>query len=248
MNPDQEIDLFGEPGLSLNSVSFGRYALMPGDPGRAVRIAEFLESPQKVGRFGGVVAYSGRLNNVQVSVISTGIGGPTAAILVEELSSLGVDTFIRVGTSGTMQSWMQSGDLVVAIGAVRDEGTSRGYLPLSYPAAANPRIVKAFTTGCLRLGYRHHVGIVHSKDSLYGEWESERMPVSDELQQKWKTWIAAGVLCSEMELAAIMIAAAVLRKRAGGLLVALNDDRSLEPLCKAAVCGLKELIEMDQNG
>jgi uridine phosphorylase len=187
---------------------------------------------------------------------STGIGCPSAAIAVEELHACGSDTFVRVGTAGGMQHDVLVGDLVIAEAAVRDEGTSPQYVPLAFPAVADPQVTHAFRSGARALGLRYHVGVVHSKDSFYGQRDAERMPVAEELAARWRAWIRAGVLCSEMEAAAIYVIARVLRARAGGIMLvagnqelegARREDAKLETLIDGAVEGLRHLIRADQQ-
>jgi uridine phosphorylase len=227
---------------------------LPGDPGRVPLLAQRLEGARQVATNREFVSWSGELEGAQVTVTSTGIGCPSAAIAVEELYACGTDTFIRVGTAGGMQQDVLVGDLVVAEAAVRDEGTSPQYVPLGFPAVADPDVTLALREGARALGLRHHVGVVHSKDSFYGQREPERMPVADELAARWRAWIRAGVLCSEMEAAAIYVVARSLRARAGGLMLiagnqelkgARRDAARLEPLLDGAIEGLRRLIRAD---
>jgi uridine phosphorylase len=227
---------------------------LPGDPGRVPLLAQRLEGARQVAANREFVSWSGELEGAQVTVTSTGIGCPSAAIAVEELHACGTDTFIRVGTAGGMQQDVLVGDLVVAEAAVRDEGTSPQYVPLAFPAVADPDVTLALREGARALGLRHHVGVVHSKDSFYGQREPERMPVADELGARWRAWIRAGVLCSEMEAAAIYVVARSLRARAGGLMLiagnqelkgARRDAARLEPLLDGAIEGLRRLIRAD---
>ena len=203
--------------------------------------------------------YTGTLLGEKVSVMSTGIGCPSTAIGVEELAAIGADTFIRVGTSGGMQQYVQVGDLVVTSGAVRDEGTSPQYMPLAFPAVADLDVTLALREAAQRLEIPHHVGITQSKDSFYGQREPERMPVADQLLSRWKAWIAGGVLCSEMEAAAIMVVSSVLKVRAGGImLVAANQElpppppeeharlQDLGPVIRTAIEAVKILITKDR--
>jgi uridine phosphorylase len=227
---------------------------LPGDPGRVPLLAQRLEGARQVAANREFVSWSGELEGAQVTVTSTGIGCPSAAIAVEELHACGTDTFIRVGTAGGMQQDVFVGDLVVAEAAVRDEGTSPQYVPLGFPAVADPDVTLALREGARALDLRHHVGVVHSKDSFYGQREPERMPVADELAARWRAWIRAGVLCSEMEAAAIYVVARSLRARAGGLMLiagnqelkgARRDAARLEPLLDGAIEGLRRLIRAD---
>jgi len=219
-------------------------------------LAQRLDNAREAASNREYVSWNGELEGERVTVTSTGIGCPSAAIAVEELYSCGADTFVRVGTAGGMQQDVLVGDLVIAEAAVRDEGTSAQYVPLAFPAVADPDVTAAFREGARALGLRHHVGVVHSKDSFYGQREADRMPVAGELAARWSAWIRAGVLCSEMEAAAIFVVARVLRARAGGImLVAGNqelegvrrEDASLETLLDAAVEGLRRLIQADRR-
>ncbi len=233
--------------IQLRPGDVGRYVLLPGDPGRVPRIAAFLDDAVEVAHHREHRTFTGWLGGEKVSVTSTGIGGPSTAIAVEELARIGADTFIRVGTSGLMQpARMRSGDLVVVTAAVRDEGTGSHYLPLAFPAAGDPDVADCLRQACLERDVPYHVGLAHSKDAFYGEVQPERMPVAAELRARWDAWVRGGVLCSEMEAAALYIVCAVLRKRAGGIMVAIAEGRpALENLCATAVLGLRHLIARD---
>lgn len=223
----------------------GRYVLLPGDPGRVPLIASFLDNAQKVAHNREYLTYTGMVAGVKVSVTSTGIGGPSTAIAVEELAKIGADTFIRVGTSGPMQPFVQPGDLIVVTGAVRDEGTASHYMPLAFPAVANLDVISCLREACRARGVRHHIGLSHSKDSFYGEVQPERMPLADELKGRWQAWVQGRVLCSEMEAAALFVISSVLGKRAGGLMIAAGVHQSLDTLCATAVEAVRRLVELD---
>jgi len=224
----------------------GRYVLLPGDPGRVPLIASFLDDATEVAHNREYLTYTGSLNGVKVSVTSTGIGCPSTAIAVEELAKIGVDTFIRVGTSGRMQPFMEAGDLIVVTGAVRDEGTSGQYMPLAFPAVANLDVVLSLRAACRAANVRHHVGLTHSKDSFYGETEPNRMPVGQQLKNQWQAWIQGGVLCSEMEAATLFVVSSILGRRAGGLMIGAGVQHSLDTLCATAVDGVRRLIALDE--
>lgn len=225
----------------------GRYVFLPGDPGRVPLIASFLDNAQKVAHNREYLTYTGMVAGVKVSVTSTGIGGPSTAIAVEELAKIGADTFIRVGTSGPMQPFIQPGDLIVVTGAVRDEGTASHYMPLAFPAIADLDVVSCLRQACQANGVRHHVGLSHSKDSFYGEVQPERMPLADELKGRWQAWVQGGVLCSEMEAAALFVISSILGQRAGGLMIAAGVHQSLDTLCSTAVEAVRRLITLDQT-
>ena len=204
----------------------GRYVILPGDPKRCVKIAQYLENPMLIADNREFTTYTGTLDGVKVSVTSTGIGGPSASIAMEELYRCGADTFVRIGTCGGMQPDVKSGDIVIATGAVRMEGTSKEYAPIEYPAVPDFGVTTALVSAAKALKMPYHTGVVQCKDAFYGQHAPETMPVADELRYKWNAWIAAGCLASEMESAAVFSVAAVRGVRAGTvLLTIMNKDR-----------------------
>ena len=237
----------------------GRYVLMPGDPKRCAKIAKYFDDPVLIADNREYVTYTGTLDGVKVSVTSTGIGGPSASIAMEELYRCGADTFLRIGTCGGMQTEVKSGDVVIATGAIRMEGTSKEYAPIEFPAVANYDIVQALKESAEKLNFRHHVGVVQCKDNFYGQHSPNSMPVSYELNQKWQAWIDCGALCSEMESAALFIVGAVRRVRIGSImLVVANQTRremglpdvqvhDTEAAIKVAIEALRNLIAKDQK-
>lgn len=237
----------------------GRYVILPGDPGRCESIAALFDDPRHVAHNREFNIYTGYLLGEKVSVCSTGIGGPSASIAMEELHNIGADTFLRVGTCGGIALPVKSGDIVVATGAVRYEHTSVEYAPIEFPAVADLDITLALRDAAKTLGYRPHVGVVQCKDAFYGQHSPEKMPVSYELLQKWEAWKQLGVLASEMESAAIFVVAAALGCRCGSCFhVIWNQERELAGLDQdmsedtsaaihVAVEALKEIIRQDQS-
>ena len=225
----------------------GRYVLLPGDPGRVSMIAELLDEPKMIAHNREYLTYTGKLFGEKVSVTSTGMGCPSTAIAIEELKMAGADTFIRVGTSGTMQKFIEPGDLIIVWGAIRDEYTSQQYIPLEFPAVADLDVTLALRQAARNIKVRHHIGMTHTKDSFYGQHEPERMPVSVKLQDRWNAWIKGGTLCSEMEASTIFVVSSFLKCRAGGIMFAGGTGEDLNILLKTTVSGLKILIEQDQK-
>jgi len=218
-------------GLSKEDIEGARYAILPGDPGRVESIAKYLDNPRKIGENREYTSYVGSLNGENVLVISTGMGGPSTAICVEELAIIGITYLIRVGTSGGMQLDVMPGDVVVATGAIRQEGTSKEYLPIEYPAVADIDCSLALRESAKELGLTCHTGVVQCKDSFYGQHSPNKMPVSYELLNKWDAWIKGGALCSEMETASLFTVASTLRLHAGAvLLVIWNQEREKQGL------------------
>lgn len=244
--------------IELAPGDVGRYVFLPGDPGRCEMIASHFDSPHLVARHREYETWSGFLEGEKVAVTSTGIGGPSAAIALEELVAIGADTFVRVGTSGSMQKHVLPGDIAVVSGAIRDEGTSLHYLPVEFPAVADISITAALTDAARRLDKRVHVGISQSKDSFYGQHDPSRMPVASRLAERWSAWIGGGAICSEMEAAPLYIVASVLGVRAGGLMMVMgHPDQSpmtaaeweaskVEHLLPSAIEGMREIIRRDR--
>ena len=237
----------------------GRYCILPGDPGRCEKIAAYFDDPIKVQSNREYTVYTGTLLGEKVSVCSTGIGGPSAVIAMEELHAIGADTFIRVGTCGGIALQVQSDDVVIATGAVRHEGASREYAPIEFPAVSDYRIQEALVQAAKNLGKSWHAGVVQCKDSFYGQHDPARMPVSYELQAKWEAWKRLGVLASEMESAALFCCAAALGVRCGSCFhVVWNQEREAAGLdqkmsedttssVRVSVEALKLLIEEDRK-
>ena len=204
----------------------GRYVFLPGDPGRCESIAAHFDNPVHVGMNREYNIYTGTLLGEKVSVCSTGIGGPSAAIAMEELTAIGADTFIRIGTCGGIDLDVMPGDIVVATGAIRYEHTSMEYAPIEFPAVPNLDVAMALKSASEELGYRTHTGVVQCKDAFYGQHAPERSPVYYELQQKWESWKRLGVKASEMESAALFVIASALGVRCGSCFHAIwNQER-----------------------
>ena len=235
----------------------GKYVIMPGDPKRCVKIAEHFDDAHLVADVREFVTYTGFLDGVKVSVTSTGIGGPSAAIAINELAKCGAHTFLRVGTCGGMQENVMSGDIVIASGAVRMEGTSREFAPIEYPAVPDFAALSSLVQSAKDQNIPYHTGVVQCKDSFFGQHEPEVMPVSYELCNKWDAWVKMGCLASEMESAALFIAGAYLKVRVGAcFLVVANQERAKKGLpnpqvhdtelaIKTAVGALRHLIKAD---
>ncbi len=245
--------------ISMKDGDVGRYVILPGDPGRCEKIAKYFDGAVHVATNREYTTYTGTLLGKKVSVTSTGIGGPSASIAMEELVKIGADTFIRVGTCGGINLKVQSGDCVIASSAIRHEGTSLEYAPIEYPATADFDVTCALADAAKNLGYRYHVGVVQNKDSFYGQHSPDSMPVASLLNYKWEAWKRLGVLSSEMESAALFTVAAARGVRCGTVLHTVwNQERKalgMDPVDdknedteKAIVCAieaLKILIQKD---
>ena len=230
--------------IGLKEGDVGKYVILPGDPKRCKKIAQYFENPQLVADNREYVTYTGYLDGEKVSVTSTGIGGPSAAIAMEELVKVGATHFIRVGTCGGIDINVKGGDVVVATAAIRMEGTSKEYAPIEFPAVANLEITNALVDSAKQLGYTCHTGVVQCKDSFYGQHSAEKMPVSYELQNKWEAWKKLGCLASEMESAALFIVASYLGVKVGSVfLTVANQERETQNLATPVVHDTEKAIK-----
>ena len=245
--------------INLKKGDVGEYVILPGDPKRCEKIAKYFDDAKLIADSREFVTYTGYLDGVKVSVVSTGIGGPSASICMEELCNIGAHTFIRVGTSGGMAIDVKGGDVVVATGAIRMEGTSKEYAPIEFPAVANIDVVNALIDACKDLKTDYHVGVVECKDSFYGQHNPELLPYGSQLLEKWNAWLKLDTKASEMESAALFIVAQYRKVRCGScFLVVANQEREKNGLdnpqvhdtdkaIKVGIEALRKLIAQDKK-
>lgn len=210
--------------IHLGEGQVGKYVILPGNPDRCKEIAAYLDKPKKVAQNREYTTYNGYIGGELVTVTSTGIGGPSAAIAIEELANIGAKTFIRVGTCGGYADNVCAGDIIVATGAIKMGGTCSEYIPQEFPAVPDFDVTAKLIQSAQKSGAKYHVGIVESKDSFYGELTPEVMPISQELIQKRKAYIAAGCLASEMEGATLFTLGSVRRLQTGMILAVVGNQ------------------------
>ncbi|HKB18002.1 MAG TPA: nucleoside phosphorylase [Candidatus Dormibacteraeota bacterium] len=242
-------------GLAAGDV--GEYVLVPGDPGRTPMIAKYLERAREVAFSREYRTFTGSLDGVKVSTMSTGMGGPSVAIAVEELNELGVHTFLRVGTCGAAQPEIKMGDLVIGYAAVRTEGTPNGYIPLEYPAVASLEVVNALVEAAEASGAPYHVGVLRSVDALYSDLLPDQMP-RPHLRDELEMWSRAGVLSNDMESSTLFVVARLRKLRAGTINLCVDelgageihhlDPSYMDRMLKVAVDALRRLIARDVRG
>ena len=213
------------------------YVLTPGDPDRVPRIAKYWDSARQVAVHREYVTYTGTYKGVPISAVSTGIGGPAAAIAIEELLTLGANTFIRVGTTGALQEWIKVGDVIINTGAVRLDGASNAYAMPEYPAVASYDVVLALITAAEQLGARYHVGLTASTADFY---VGQGRPGFNDYLPPWSrdlvnTLSSMNVLNFEMEAATIYTIANVHGARAGGIMAAIANRKTNEFIPDAGV-------------
>ncbi len=240
-------------GLAAGEV--GGYVLIPGDPFRTGLIAKYIDGAQEKAFSREYRTFTGTVEGAAVSTTSSGIGGPSAAIAVEELSELGTHTFLRVGTCGAAQPGIKLGDLVIATGAVRSEGTPDAYVPREYPAIAHPHVVQAAVEAAEAAGAPYHLGIIRSVDALYSDLVPERMPRHEELDLELKVWERAGVVANDMESSTILVVSSLRRLRAGVILLCVDevgdgeihhqDPAYMDRMLRVAVDAVRRLVRRD---
>ncbi len=231
----------------------GDYVLVPGDPGRVPAIAKYLDGAKEVAFSREYRTFTGSLDGVPVSAISSGMGGPSVAIGVEELAELGVHTFL----CGAAQPEIKMGDLVIAIGSVRSEGTPNGYVPPEYPAIASLDVVNALVEAASAAKAPYHVGVIRSVDALYSDLMPERMPRPHHLREELDMWSRAGILSNDMESSTLFIVARLRKLRAGTINLCVDelgageihhlDPSYMDRMLKVAVDALRLLIAKDKD-
>lgn len=243
--------------IPLSKGEVGKYCILPGDPGRCEKIARFLDNSYHLIQNREYNVFNGTICGETVTVCSTGIGGPSTAIAVEELVACGAEVLIRVGTCGGISLPVKSGDVVIASGAVRQDGTSHEYAPPEFPAVPTPEVMVALMRAADGLGYASHTGVVQSKDSFYGQHSPARMPTSAALLEKWEAWKRLGVLASEMEASTLFTVGAALGVKTGavfhciwnqeranaGLDTAADEKHDTEKAIRVAVEAIRAMIE-----
>ena len=229
----------------LKKGDVGRYVILPGDPFRTDLIASYFDEPVLVAENRELKTWSGYLDGVKVSVTSTGMGCPSTAICVEELIKIGADTFIRLGTAGRVcdDAFDETLIGVINTAAVRDEGTSKQYIPIEYPAIADRHVVDALAKAAKNLNYKFAEGITQSKDSFFGQHEPENMPIESRLKERWEAWRRGNVMTSEMEAATLFVLASIRGCRAASIMNFIDMDKTIQVTRDA----LKILITNDRK-
>jgi uridine phosphorylase len=239
-------------GLAREDV--GDYVLAPGDPFRTPLIARHIDGAQEVAFSREYRTFTGTVDGVKVSAMSTGMGGPSVAIGLEELHELGVHTVLRVGTCGALQPGVKMGDLVIALAAVRSEGTSDGYVPREYPAVAALDMVNALVEASEAANAPYHVGVMRSVDALYSDLVPAQMPRPD-LRGELEMWTRAGVIGNDMEASTLFVVSRIRGMRAGTICLCVDevgageihhlDPSYMDRMLSVAVDAIRLLIKRD---
>jgi uridine phosphorylase len=227
--------------IGLKKGDIGKYVLLPGDPGRVPKIAGYFDDAQEIAFNREYRTFTGTVNGIKISATSTGIGCPSTAIAVEELIKVGAEVFIRVGTAGSLQKEVDLGDVVISTAAVREDGTTRQYVPLSFPAVADIRVTNALMGAAEKLGITSHAGIVHCKDAFYTEGNTD-LPLAKQIEAKWQAWYKSNVLATSMESSALFVISHIKNKMAGEILAIIGKTYEDKPIEKKV--GIDEAIRV----
>lgn len=250
--------------IGLTKDDVGRYAFIPGSPERTAKIAKYFDNPEELVFNREFRTFVGTLDGVKVVVTSTGIGGPSTAIAVEELSKIGVDTMIRIGTCAAMSGKVSKGDIIVPSGAVRMEGTSTHYLPMEFPAVPNFSLMRVLCETTETLGLTYHTDVSITKASFHSQTEPEAKPVARDLTRKWEEYIRGGATSTSMECSVVFAVGSALGIRTASILVSATDGEDLggngqgkeqklgdsydleDRVIKAGVEAMRQVIKQDQ--
>jgi uridine phosphorylase len=240
--------------IGLTREDVGDYVLVPGDPFRTPLIAKFIDGAKEVAFSREYRTFTGTVDGVKVSTMSTGMGGPSVAIGIEELHELGVHTLLRVGTCGAAQPEIKMGDLVISYAAVRSEGTPNGYVPLEYPAVASLHVVEALIEAAEAAGAKYHVGVTRSVDALYSDLLPDTMP-RPHLRDELEMWAKAGILSNDMEASTLFVVSRIRQMRAGCVNLCVDelgageihhvDPSYMDRMLTVAVDAIRRLIKRD---
>ena len=241
---------------NLKASEVGKYAFLPGSPQRVERIAKYLDNPSflKVNR--EMETWIGYLEGEKVMVTSTGMGGPSTAITVEELTELGCDTYIRVGSCATVSEKCGRGDVVIPLACVRMEGTALHYGPVEYPAVADIEVFDALRASANKLQYPTAIGTVITRDGFYSQYDEFDKPSAYYIKPQWEAYKKLGAIATEMEAATLYVASASLGVRAGSVMVCATDYKKVNktyPMdyearaIEVAVEAMRQLIIADKN-
>ena len=225
--------------LNLNG-SMARQAVLTGDPGRVPSIAKQLGNPRYLSKQRGLLCWEASNDDSSTLVVATGIGAPATAIVVEELAEAGVHTLVRLGTCGAIQAHLTPGHLVLATGAVRDEGTSSQYVDISFPAVPHMRLTAALADQLSVGNWPYDLGIIHCKDAYYLE-RAERQILPDNTAQLWRVLRRTGVLATEMESSVLFVLGSLRRLRTATLLVVVGRAMEPGPMAKALEAGVNAI-------
>ncbi|MBC2714991.1 MAG: nucleoside phosphorylase [Desulfobacteraceae bacterium] len=232
-------------GLSPSDV---KCAIITGDPRRVEIITSLLEGSERLSDRRGFLCYRAYIGKLPIVVVSTGIGGPSTAIVVEELVEIGIRIIIRIGTCGALQSNIKVGDLIIPTGCVREEGTTAQYIEPIFPAVPDFEMLKRLFNAATNQQGRFHIGITHCKDAYYLEQPGKQL-APQAIENKWKLWQQSGVLATEMESSTLFVLGSLRKIRTGSVFINIGKvtekkifQRSLENAVKIVSYAITSLV------
>lgn len=239
--------------IQLGVEDTGKYVLLTGTPKFVEKIAGLLEKSVFLVSNREFTSYAGYLEDCRVTIISTGTGGPSTAIVVEELHRLGVHTIVYVGTCSTLQPQIKNGSLIIPYGVVRGGGTAHEYLPPWYPAVPHPEVFQALLQCAQKSQNSVYVGITHAKDAFFRE-DPALMPDSEGVKNYWKVLRKANVLSSEMAGDTLFVIGSLRGIRAGAIFSAIGSaegapfaETGSDAAIQVGVDALRLLIRQDED-
>lgn len=246
--------------VGIHEGDIGRYVFLPGSPERTEKIAKYFENPKEIAYNREFRTWTGTLDGVPVAVTSTGIGGPSAAIAVEELHQSGADTMMRVGSCASTSPKVCMGDIVIPCGAVRMEGVGDHYLPVEFPAVPDFQMMKALEEAAAGQGFHYDTGVTITKASFYSQTSPETKPIAAELMYRWDAYVKGGATNTSMECAPLFLIGGTLGIRTASVMVSATNckeyteqtrTRPLEDLedrvIRVAIDGMRRLIQWDRR-
>lgn len=226
--------------IALESGDVGRYVFLPGSPERTEKIAAYFDNPKEIAYHREYRTFTGELDGVKVAVTSTGIGGPSTAIAVEELYQCGADTMMRVGTCASTSPKVSLGDVVIPNGAVKMEGVSLHYLPVEFPSVPDFQMLKAIEEAAVNLGFPYNVGVTITKASFYTQTEPDTKPVGPELVYKWHAYEKGGATSTSMECAPLFAIGSSLGIRTSCVMASATNYKSYNPEGRKTVIDVED--------
>jgi uridine phosphorylase len=245
--------------IAVSPGDVGKYVFLPGSVERAALIAQHFDNPVKLAHHREHLTYAGELDGERVAVTSTGIGGPSASIAVEELFQCGADTMMRIGSCASTSPRSKKGDVIIPRGAIRMEGTGTHYLPLEFPAVPDYEMFRALESAAKESGYPYNDGITITKDSFYTEVSPQTKPVYPELKWKWDAYVKGGATNTSMECSLLFLVGASLGIRMSSVMIcATNDedysndatdypDKWEERAIEVGILAMRKIIQSDRR-
>ena len=253
----EEIKKMMHVGTSKGQIS--KYVFLPSSPERAEKIASYLDNSEEIAYNREYHSFKGYLDGVEVTVCSTGMGGPSLTIAIEELAECGAETMIRVGTCNSTSEKLDRNEVLIPNGAVRMETVSNHFSPVEYPAVPDSDVLDALAEAAEKVGVENKVGIVITRANFHTMFQKDKRPWGSEIRARWNAYEAGGALGSDVTTSPLLVAASNLGLRAGSVLGCSSaygcysdDYDEWDPLCeenaiKVAIEAMRIIIAEDNR-